>query len=72
MRQVIAGVVGLALVGTAATAALVMWPVGQEPAKIELAGDVQRDAIRISRMAGRHSRVAPRLRLTLEPSIRQT
>ena len=44
MRQVIAGVVGLALVGTAATAALVMWPVGQEPAKIELAGDVQRGA----------------------------
>ncbi|MCK0137930.1 cytochrome c [Aliiroseovarius sp. F47248L] len=44
MRRVLAGTAVFALVGTAAVAALVAWPIGHPPAEIELTGDVQRGA----------------------------
>lgn len=45
MRQVlIAGIAGLSLAGATTVAALVAWPIGRDPEKIELTGDVQRGA----------------------------
>lgn len=44
MRRVLAGAAVLAVSGTAAIAALVVWPIGRPPAEIELTGEVQRGA----------------------------
>lgn len=44
MRRVLVGAAVLAISGTAAIAALVVWPVGRPPAEINLTGDVQRGA----------------------------
>jgi mono/diheme cytochrome c family protein len=44
MRWVLTGAVGLTLTGAAAATALVIWPIGRQPAPIELAGNVQRGA----------------------------
>ena len=45
MRQfLIAGIAGLSLAGATTVAALVAWPIGSDPRKIEPEGDVQRGA----------------------------